>query len=490
MQITDLEKDFLRVGYTVATEANFLVIFDTILDACMRYTRADGGTLYMVDDEEGRLVHLLDLNRTLDADEKHSADQADMELAEDRDTNIFTYAYHKREVLNIEDIYAEERFDTRFIREFDKKNEYRTRSMLVSPIHVVGKPVLGVVSLYNSTDHDGNVISFDKDCENIVRSLTSQMANSLTNMILIQDMDEQLGSFVKSLTTAIDAKTPYNANHTRHVEQYCMQVVDFINDNHTRGNLDIYITDNDREQLSMAALLHDIGKIITPREMMNKSTRLGVTGLERLWDKLERIRLLKRIDFLEGRLEESVWAAEDKELMSFLEDLDRLNVEDSLSPEDLAWVDAMSAREYRTTEGEVIPYLDYQEQKSLHIMKGTLTEEEREVVEQHVVYTDRLLADIRFTDKYNKVRSIAANHHEMLDGSGYPRGLRGDQLDFLTRILTVCDIYDSLTADDRPYKARIDEESAIGILKGMAMDGKLDPQVVNIVAECMQPGTK
>ncbi|MCR4643577.1 MAG: HD domain-containing protein [Lachnospiraceae bacterium] len=485
MQMSEAEKGLLEIGYSMATESSFFLLFDTILDACMRYTNADGGTLYMVDDETDRLVHLLDVNRTLDTEEHQSASQADMQIAENRDTNIFTYTYHKRKLLNIEDIYEVKGFEVRAIKEFDARNHYRTRSVLVSPINVTGKKILGVMMLYNSLDDEGNVIPFSKDCERTVVSLTSQMANTLTNMILIQEMDEQLGSFVQSLTTAIDAKTPYNANHTRHVERYCMQLVDYINAQHTKGLIDVYITDNDREQLSMAAMLHDIGKIITPREMLNKSTRLG-QFYEATVNKLEKIRLMMKIDMLEGRMDKTEWTMEDLRVSNFLAELERLNISDTLSDTDIERIDDIGARSYHPQKGAPIPYLDEEEKKYLHIRKGTLTQEEREVVQQHVVYTDRILADIKFTDKYNKVRRIAASHHEYLDGSGYPQGLRGENLDLLTRILTVCDIFDSLTADDRPYKGPMDLTEALTILQKMAEEGKLDPQVVSYITKCMK----
>lgn len=485
MQMTDAEKGLLDIGYKMATESRFMLLFDTILEGCIHYTNADGGSLYMVDEEEGRLVHLLDVNRSLDlgAETRGGASQADMRKAEDKDTNIFTNTYHKKCIINIPDIYDINVFDTRFIREFDAKYNYRTQSVLMSPINVAGKKVLGVMMLYNCMDDEGNVIPFTRDCEHTVASLTAQMANTVTNMNLIQDMTELLSSFVTCLTTAIDAKTPYNANHTRHVEKYCMMVVDYINAQYTRGVADVYISQNDKEQLSMAAQLHDIGKIITPREILNKSTRLG-PAYDGLRSRLEKIRLMKKIDMLEGRQDKNDWQMDDLRIDNFLNNLERLNICDFLTDADIARIDEIGEQVYTPVEGDPIPYLTEEEMEYLHIRAGTLTEEERNLVHEHVVYTDKILADINFTEKYDKVRRIAANHHEYLDGSGYPNGLKGDQLDLLTRIITVCDIFDSLTADDRPYKGPMPVNRAFAILKDMVAEGKLDESVVRFLEEC------
>ncbi len=485
MQMTEAEKGLLDIGYKMATESRFMLLFDTILEGCMHYTNADGGILYMLDEEEGRLVHLLDVNRSLDvgAEIRGGASQADMRKADDTERNLFTHTYHRKCLINIADIYDISEFDTRFIKDFDMRYGYRTRSVLMAPICVAGKKVLGVMMLYNCLDDEGNVIPFTRDCEHTVASLTAQMANTVTNMNLIQDMTELLASFVRCLTTAIDAKTPYNANHTRHVEKYCMMVVDYINAQYTRGVADVYISQNDKEQLSMAAQLHDIGKIITPREILNKSTRLG-PAYDGLRSRLEKIRLMKKIDMLEGRLDNASWKMDDLRIENFLENLERLNICDFLTDTDISRIEDIGSQIYVPEEGEPIPYLTEEEKKYLHIRAGTLTDEERDLVHEHVVYTDKILADINFTEKYDKVRRIAANHHEYLDGSGYPAGLKGEQLDLLTRIITVCDIFDSLTADDRPYKGPMPVNKAFGILKDMVKEGKLDESVVKFLEEC------
>lgn len=489
MHISPEMEDLLSVGYNLATQTSFFGLFDTVLDASMRFTNADGGTLYITDEETGSLVHLSDINRTLDKKGSRSSSQADMIPADDSERNLFTNASITKKLINISDIYNTRKYDIQAIKERDEKNHYRTSSVMMVPIMDTNQKVLGVMMLYNCKDDEGNVVSFDKNCERTVVSIASQMANNLTNKILIQDQQELLDSFVECMITAIDAKTPYNANHTNHVTGYCMMVGEYINVLHTRGVTEVYLNENDMEQLTMAAMLHDIGKIITPREVLNKSTRLGA-GYDHLHNKLEKIVLMKKIDMLEGRLDNAQWAMDDLRLTNFLMDLERMNVCDYLTDEDIARVDFMSTQVYEPENGDPIPYLSPQEKEWLHIRKGTLTDEEKEEVHLHVTFTDRILEKIRFTDKYNKVRTIAANHHEYLDGSGYPAHKTGRDLDLLTRILTVCDIFDSLMADDRPYKKALTLDTAMSILESMGEEGKLDMMIVRCLKDCVLKGKK
>ncbi len=482
---TDAEDDLLTIGYNMATEKSYVNLFDMVLESCLKFTNADGGSLYIVDEESKNLIHLLDANHQLDFGSKQSIAQADMQMAEDKETNLFTYTYHHNRLLNIADIYTVKEFDVISIREFDARNGYRTKSVLMAPISIKDRAVLGVMMLYNCRNEEGEVVPFNWECERAVVSLTSQMASNLTNMTLIQDLEELLGSFVECMTTAIDTKTPYNANHTRHVAKYCMEICEQINALHTRGECEIFISENDKEQLHMAAMLHDIGKIVIHRGILDKASRLSELEYEKLYNKLEWIRLMLKIDMLEGRFDESSWAMEDIKLTNFCRDLHRMNIAEMLTKTDLDRIEDMAGRVYVSPIGERFPYLNEKEKKALNIKQGTLTDEERRQIQEHVVYTNRILDKIKFTDKYSKVQSIAANHHEYLDGSGYPNGLKAEQLDILTRILTVCDIFDSLTAEDRPYKGPMPLDQAIKILKDLAKRGKLDEKIVTILSDYM-----
>jgi hypothetical protein len=193
-----------------------------------------------------------------------------------------------------------------------------------------------------------------------------------------------------------------------------------------------------------------------------------------------------KIDMLEGRLDSAEWAMEDLRLSNFLAELPGMNIRDHLTDSELYRINEMAKRTYTCQDGTVINYLDEDERKALNITKGTLTAEERLIVQDHVVYTDKMLNEIKFNEKYNRVQKIASNHHEYLDGSGYPNHLTADSLDILTRILSIADIFDSLTSNDRPYKGTIPLPRALEILDSMANEGKLDKEIVRIFSDMIK----
>ena len=497
IKLTEDINDILELGYELSVEPYYQKLFDLIMNGCMKFTGADAGAIYIVTDLGGRedgeeeaenverkhnLVSFRHINRTLDEQGIHYGPVE--EEIDFRAYNMVAYTAAHREILRIEDLYVEKRFDVLKIKEFDAVFNYRTQSIMLIPIFEPDKKVLGVMQLFNCKDDDGNVIPFPEELEKVVSSLTSQMAVALTNLTQLQKMDDLLDSFVECMTTAIDARTPYNAHHTFNVANYCDEIVDYINALHTRGEYREFIGKNDRDQLHMAAMLHDLGKMVTPREVLNKATRLG-SGFDKLKNKLEKILLLMKIDMLEGRMDNAEWAMADLRLSNFLAELPGINIRERLTDSEIYRINEMAKKEYHCLDGTVIPYLDEEEKKALNISKGTLTMEEREIVQQHVVYTNVMLKKIKFNDEYNRVRKIAASHHEYLDGSGYPNHLKADDLDTLTRILTIIDIYDSLTSNDRPYKGTVPVPRALEILESMAKEGKLDRDLVRIVHDHM-----
>lgn len=478
-EITDEISDILDLGYSMATERYYFRLFDLVMDGCLKFTGADAGDLYIEDN--GNYRHLISINKSVGL-YVGRGDEARAEAEQEH--SLVAYTAAQKKIINIEDIYQEKQFDILHIKEFDAVNNYRTKSVLSIPMFEPGKKVIGVMQLINCKDDEDNIITFPEEYEAMVNSLCSQMAIALTNMSLIQELEELLMSFVSAMTTAIDARTPYNANHTVHVADYCMEIIDYINALHTRGEFEDYIGENDREQLYMAAMLHDLGKMITPREVLNKATRLGIL-YDALMNKLEKIQLMMKIDMLEGRLDPVEWSSENLTLINFIAELPELNYKEVLTESDIARIKYMSTKNYVGERGNEIPYLNEEELKSLSITKGTLTPEERRIVEQHVVYTDKMLEKIKFNERYSKVRKIASCHHEYLNGTGYPNHIGAGELDLLTRLLTIIDIYDSLTSNDRPYKGTVPVKKALGILSAMADEGKLDKTLVRIISDYM-----
>lgn len=294
-----------------------------------------------------------------------------------------------------------------------------------------------------------------------------------------QELKKQMWSFTEAMAAAIDERTPYNASHTRNVAKYCGMIADRVNVHHAKRKEKDHFSANRKEQLMMGAYLHDIGKMAVPLSVMNKATRLD--GREGDIEKrLEMIRLKARIRLLEdGESKEWYEAVVEKteKAWEMVEKVNAAGFVDEDTRKELADV-----LEYRFDD---VPFFTEEEKRCLSIVKGTLTDDERRIMESHVVITKRILDKVYFNKYFKNSPVWAAQHHESLDGSGYPEKLTGDQLSADARILAVADICDALLATDRPYKKPIPMEKAFAIMRDMADKGKIDGKYVEYLYECL-----
>lgn len=296
------------------------------------------------------------------------------------------------------------------------------------------------------------------------------------------EMQKMLFSMADCMAEAIEGRTPYNANHTKNVAERSVRMLDYINQMHRERRTDLHFSKKDRNQLYLAAMLHDVGKMDIPLEVMDKPTKLGHNE-EPLRARLEIIRQRLLNDALTGALPKEKADEQLAQIQGFLDKLGLYNCGRKLEAEEWAVIDRMSATVYRSADGEEIPFLTTQENDDLHIRAGTLSDDERRIMQSHVVYTDKILSHMHFGADYRDVRAMAANHHELLNGKGYPNGIGADKLDAMTRILTIMDIYDSLIADDRPYKKAKSVKAAFEILDEEAAAGKVDKALLDIAKE-------
>ena len=297
-----------------------------------------------------------------------------------------------------------------------------------------------------------------------------------------EEMQKMLFSMADSMAEAIEGRTPYNANHTKNVARRCIEMMDYINQMHKEQKTELQFSDKDKRQMYLAAMLHDIGKMDVPLEVMDKPTKLGHLE-EPLRSRLETIILRIEKDALTGRLTQDEAETQVKRIREFLEKLGGFNCGRPLKEDEITFIDEMGATIYRGENGDEIPYLTQEELDDLHIKAGTLSDNERTTMQSHVIYTDKILNHMYFGSDYKDVRRIAANHHELLNGKGYPKGLGEEELDVMTRILTIMDIYDSLIADDRPYKKPKPVKVAFDILDEEAEAGKVDKELLAIAKE-------
>lgn len=299
------------------------------------------------------------------------------------------------------------------------------------------------------------------------------------------EMQDMLFSMAEAMAETIEGRTPYNANHTKNVAKRCLEMLDYINLQHKLKKTDLYFTEDDKRQLYLAAMLHDVGKMDIPLEVMDKSTKLGNREQE-LRARLEIIGLRIENDVLNDRLERGEADAKLAKLNAFINNLENFICGRPLKEDEWKLVDEIAASIYNNESME-IPYLTPEEIEDLHITAGTLSEKERQTMQSHVTYTDKILAHIKFGEHFDRVRDMASNHHELLNGKGYPKGVKEEELDVMTRILTIMDIYDSLVADDRPYKKAKSVEVAFDILEEEAAAGKIDATLLQFARELYLP---
>lgn len=483
LQYEDFEK-ILNIGIRLSTEKDRTHMLAAILESGMEITNCDAGTLYLYENNKLTFKLMKTLSQGIDrgVDREPIDDIPPVPMEE---SNVCSYSAIHREVVNIPDVYDNSRFDFSGPRKYDSLTGYRTKSQLVVPIENNESELIGVLQLINAMDEAGNVIAFDNQYEIIICSLGSMAAIELTNLSYVEALKTQIYSFAEALTTAMEGRTPYNALHTRNVGRYVNTLVDYIAKLHEEGKCEEYIDFADKGQLMLAALVHDIGKMVVPLSIMNKATRLD-TELEKIDERFKLLRALYEIDMLKGDITEEKYKAAVNDLEEEWVFIQQINTVEYLDDEAYEHVCRIAAKKHVDRDGTILPYLTDRETDCLSIRSGTLTAQERREMENHVVMTSKILEKVQFYPGFSMVPKWVGGHHEYLDGSGYPNHIKGDELDFETRLLTVVDIYDALTATDRPYKEPIPKDKALDILKDMAKQGKVDLRFVEWLKEALE----
>lgn len=489
-EILEQVEDILNIGIALSIEKDHNRLLEMIVTEARRITRADAGTLYLRDGDF--LVFKIMQNETMNSFQGGNGEPINLPPVPMRPENVSSYVALSHQSVNIPDVYQAEGFDFSGPKKYDEFSGYRTMSMLVIPLENHEGEVIGVLQLINARDEDNKPIPFAPYYEKVISSLASQAAISLTNMQLLEDIERLFNSFVEVMATAIDSRTPYNANHTRRVALLAGELAAVLNEE-TEGKWAGEVFNKDRiAQLVMAGWLHDIGKIATPLSVMNKSTRIEAQ-LELVLQRLDYIAQTHKNTYLEEKL--ALMAQGDLNAIEALDqkwEKQQLMLEETraliikvdnpatfVDKEILPQIQTIASRTYIDSSGNERPWLTDVELTGLSVMKGTLTDEERKIMEDHVLVTQRMLEKIPFTKKLKDVPFFAGIHHEHLDGKGYPLGLEADEIPLEGRILALVDVFDALTAADRPYKKAMPVEQALKILGFMVKDGELDGDLLN-----------
>lgn len=481
-------EDFLSIldiGIAVAGEKDRNKLLDMIIDKGMELTNCDAGTLYILKDEKLHFKIMKTISQGVD--KGRDGEVIEIPAVPLREENICAYTAIHKKPLNIEDVYYSDEFDFSGPKNYDKMTGYRTQSMLTIPLIGLNDDVLGVLQLMNAKDKKGEVCPFNKSLEHIVFSLSSQASIAVCNMQYMDEIKDTLWSFTEAMTEAIDARTPYNASHTRNVGKYAGILADYINELYEKGEETEYFNTDRKEQLLMGAMLHDIGKMIVPTKVMNKATRLG-EDYDKVMQKLEYYRAKYEVMHLKGLLSGEEFEEKLSQIENAVSVIDKVDgagfVDDELSAK-LEEVLSYTYQDLTVENSEEIPYFIEVEKDCLRVKKGTLTAKEREIMESHVVMTERILSKVHFHSFYKDAPTFASQHHECLNGKGYPNKLTAEDLPLESRILAVADICDALLATDRPYKKPMSKEKAFFILEDMAKFGNIDGKIVGYLKECI-----
>lgn len=468
------------------SKADYTSLLSIILSKMMDITFSDAGTLYLI--EEDKLHFHIVKNNTIGISqitrEKAEIDIPPIKLDNTNINNVSAYcAIHNKTVV-VEDVYTDDRFDFYGPKEYDRMTGYRTRSMLVVPLTAGVKEdeeILGVIQLLNAT-HPGTgmPISFNDNYDlDIVNALAKIAANTLANLIHVKDINLLFHSFVKVMTQAIDERSHSTRYHTQNVSHYCTVFTEYLSTQFPVGHK-FHFDENHRDRLSMAALLHDVGKIGTPTRILDKSSRLSSGQMDAIKYRFEIKRYQLKVDKLTGTLSEEDYKGTLSDLEKSLKMIELLNLAKQLTDGEYKVIQKLTKLRYIDSSGNESPMLAEADVEALSIARGNLTSPEWDIMREHVSATGRILDQITFWKYYKDVSSWSKDHHEFLDGTGYPKGLKGDEIATETCIITMMDIFDALTTTDRPYRVSMPPAKAVGVLQKMADEGKLHSELVEV----------
>ena len=480
------------VGVALSSEGSINRLLEGILIAAKRITNADAGTLYMVEPERRELRFEIMRTDSLGIAMGGTTGEAipfypiHLVGKDGKPNNSMVVAYvvlHDKTV-NISDAYTEEGFDFSGTKNFDKKTGYRSKSFLAVPMKNHENEIIGVLQLINAQDREsGEVVAFSDADQHLLESLASQAAIALTNRRLIQQLEDLFESFVNLINTAIDDKSPYTGGHCERVPVLTMMLAEAVNRTRQGPLARFTMSDKDRHELKLAGLLHDCGKITTPVHVVDKATKL-----QTLFDRIHlvdtRFEVLKRdaeIAMLRGESSEDECAARIRQLDDDREFLRRCNTGgERMAEADQERVRRIATYVWRNVDGEQADFLSEDEVENLTIPAGTLTAAEREIINHHIVVTIKMLESLPWPKHLRNVPEYAGGHHERMDGKGYPRGLTRDQMSVQARVMGIADIFEALTARDRPYKKGKTLTESLDILGKFRMNGHIDPDLFDV----------
>jgi HD-GYP domain-containing protein (c-di-GMP phosphodiesterase class II) len=492
-----------RIGKALSAERDTDKLQDFILTTMRQLTNADGASLWLktVDDGATKLFLASSQNFSIDKDTY----QAFKVPVDEKSVVGYTVTVGTSQMYD--DAYNPPPGKPQGGRNFDAQYGYRTKSMLTVPMRNYNNDVVGAVQLINAKRRfdvkltvdtvEQEVVSFRPEDLEMIESIASQAAVAIDNKNLLDSIQALFDGFVEASVTAIEQRDPTTAGHSGRVEKLTTGLARAVTEVAVGKFRDVRLTDEQFKELRYACLLHDFGKVGVREHILIKAKKLNLGQLEVIQARFDFVQRSVQVKYATEKLEA---LRRDSANVEQLLDIDRRLEEDlrqlrlwfdaiasanepTVLPEDKAsMLEVLARQTYVDMSGHEHPMLDPQEFRFLSIRKGTLDEQERLEMESHVTHSFHFLSKIPWTSVMRGIPEIAYGHHEKLDGSGYPRGLTDMQIPLQTKMMTISDIYDALTAQDRPYKRAVPLDRALDILHEEAGAGKLDRELLDIFA--------
>jgi len=494
---------YAEIGMALSGEEDTGRLLEMIVFEAREITGADAGSLYMVNDDATHLNFVILQNDTMRtllggvSGERITLPPVPLYVnGQENHAHVSSHVALTGKIINIPDVYESSEFDLSGTRNYDRTTGYLSKSMLVIPMRNHENVIIGVLQLLNALDHEsGEVVEFFDEHVGLIASLASQAAVTLTKTRLILDLKKLFDAFTKAIATAIEEKSRYTGGHIARVSKLSILIAEKVDESTTGPFRDIHFSPLEIEELRLAAWLHDIGKIVTPEYVVDKSSKLETIA--------DRIHIIDaRFDYIAKSIEADCLAAKLERLHAGNHDSRELDAQcqsdlatleadrefvrlcnsptEFMTDESLARLRALAAKTYLRKD-KPLPYLTADELKNLSIRRGTLNSDERDVIHNHAVVTYKMLSKLPFPRNLARVPEFAAQHHEKIDGTGYPFGLSGKDLSLQAKIMAVADIFEALTARDRPYKTPMNLSQAIKILGEMKDQGHIDPDVHDLL---------
>jgi HD-GYP domain-containing protein (c-di-GMP phosphodiesterase class II) len=499
--------ELIEIARALTTEREIDKLLNLILEKARFICGADAGSMYVVDGDDPVLARR-QLHFKLSQNDSVSFDSREFTMPIST-RSMAGYVALEQKTLRIDDVYdmpAGSPFG--FDRSFDQKVGYRTRSMLVTPLITSKGEVIGVLQLINKKrepkqkllsegDFDRGVVPFDERSEQLVATLAAQAGIALENAILYQEIRKIFEGFVKASVDAIEARDPTTSGHSRRVADLTVNLAAAVERTDTGPYRDVRFQREDLREIEYASVLHDFGKIGVREHVLVKAKKLFPHEVALIRQRFEFVIRTLEFEIIQRKMQAMSRGASAGELAALDAELAEKRAEIETAWEIVAQaneptllaagnfqrIEELGRRAYARLSGEMSTLLSADEVKSLSVMRGSLTAEEFDEIRSHVSHTYRFLSQIPWGKTFSRVAIIAGSHHERLNGTGYPNRLRAEEIPLQSKMMSISDIFDALTASDRPYKRAVPVQKALDILGFEVKDNHVDGELVRIFTE-------